>query len=152
MKEVSFRAPRKKWFTLSGPGQKCDTTLLQRKRVDKNNKKKIFFFSFFNQSIKVVEILQKFRARFTIQGKLTRERNSKTAPMGMEISAGDLLTKPKLKNTDTTSHLHIDQSNIPSAAQISVVANKQSWCSSGTDDLLTTQAQLVTCNNEQKWM
>ncbi len=31
----------------------------------------------------------------------------------------------KLKNTDATSHLHIDQRNIPSAAQISIVANKE---------------------------
>ncbi len=45
--------------------------------------------------------------------------------MGGEISAGDLLTMHKLRNTDATSHLHIDQLNIPSAAQISVVANKE---------------------------
>ncbi len=45
--------------------------------------------------------------------------------MGGEISAGDLLTKHKLKNTDATSHLHIDWRNIPSAAQINVVANKE---------------------------
>ncbi len=31
-------------------------------------------------------------ASFTKQGKLVRERNYKTAPMGVEISAGDLLT------------------------------------------------------------
>ncbi len=61
--------------------------------------------------------------------------------MGVEISAGDLLTMRKLKNTDTTSHLHIDQLNILSAAQISIVANKQSRCSSGAGDLLTTQAK-----------
>ncbi len=58
------------------------------------------------------------RTRFTKQGKLARERNSKTAPMGVEISAGDLLTMSKLKNTDATPHLHIYQCNIPSAAQI----------------------------------
>ncbi len=103
------------------------------------------FFSY--KSIQVAEILQKCRARFTKQGKLTRERNSKTALMCVEISACDLLTKRKLKNTDTTSHLHIDQSNTPSTGQISVVANKQSWCLSGAGDLLTTQAQLLTC----KW-
>ncbi len=45
--------------------------------------------------------------------------------MGVEISAGDLLTTRKLRNTDATSHLHIDQCNIPSAAQISVVAHKK---------------------------
>ncbi len=45
--------------------------------------------------------------------------------MGVEISASDLLTMHKLKNTDTTSHLHIDQCNIPSTAQISVIANKE---------------------------
>ncbi len=60
-----------------------------------------------------------FRASFTKQSKF------KTASMGVEISAGDLLTMSKLKNTDLASHLHIDQCNIPSAAQISVVANKE---------------------------
>ncbi len=39
-----------------------------------------------------------------------RERNSKTAPMGGEISAGDLLTMRKLEKT--ASHLHIDERNI----------------------------------------
>ncbi len=43
----------------------------------------------------------------------------------MEISAGDLLTTCKLENTDATSHLHIDQCNIPSSVQISVVTNKE---------------------------
>ncbi len=38
---------------------------------------------------------------------------------------GDLLTLRKLKNADATSHLHIDQCNIPSSAQISVVADKK---------------------------
>ncbi len=38
--------------------------------------------------------------------------------MGVNISAGDLLTTRKLKNTDATSHLHIDQRNTPSAEQI----------------------------------
>ncbi len=79
-------------------------------------------------------------ARFTKQGKLAQERNSKTAPMCMEMSAADLLTPHKWKNTDTTSHLHIDQRNIPSAAQISLVANKRSLSSSGVSDLLTTLA------------
>ncbi len=65
------------------------------------------------------------RDSFTKQGKLARERNSKRVPMGVEISAGDLLTTRKLRNTDATSHLHIDQCNIPSAAQISVVAHKK---------------------------
>ncbi len=31
---------------------------------------------------------------------------------GVEIFVGDLQTTLKLKNTDTTSHLHIDQRNI----------------------------------------
>ncbi len=31
----------------------------------------------------------------------------------------------KLKNTDATSHLHIDQCNIPRAVQIRIVANKE---------------------------
>ncbi len=44
------------------------------------------------------------------------------AVMSVEISAGDLLTMCKLKNT---SHLHIDQRNIPSEAQIRAVANKE---------------------------
>ncbi len=61
--------------------------------------------------------------------------------MDMEIYVGDLLTTCKLKNTDVTSHLHIDQCNLPSAAKISIVANNQSRCSSGAGDLLTTQAQ-----------
>ncbi len=61
--------------------------------------------------------------------------------MGVEISAGDLLTTCKLKNTDATSHLNINQRNIPSAVQISIVVNKQSQCSSGAGDLLTTQAK-----------
>lgn len=66
-----------------------------------------------------------YGASFTKQGKLVQERNSKTALMGGKIFAGDLLRMRKLKNTDATSHLHIDQRNIPSAAQISVVANKE---------------------------
>ncbi len=48
------------------------------------------------------------RASFTKQGKLVRERKSKTAPMGGEIYAGDLLTMHKLKNTDATSYFHHD--------------------------------------------
>ncbi len=39
------------------------------------------------------------------------------------------------------SHLHIDQCNIPCAAQINVVANKQSRCSSCAGDLFMTQPQ-----------
>ncbi len=69
--------------------------------------------------------IKKFRASFTKQGKLAREHISKTAPTGGEISAGDLLTTRKLKNTDATSHLHIDQRNIQSTAQISIVGSKQ---------------------------
>ncbi len=57
-------------------------------------------------------------ASFTKQGKLARECNSKTVPMGVEISAGDLLTTRKLKNTDAISHFHNDQRNLPSAAQL----------------------------------
>ncbi len=37
------------------------------------------------------------KASFTKQGKLARERNSKTAPMGVEIYAGDLLTNALIK-------------------------------------------------------
>ncbi len=44
--------------------------------------------------------------------------------MDVDISAGDLPITCKLKNTDATSHLHIDQRNIPSSAQINVAANK----------------------------
>ncbi len=53
------------------------------------------------------------------------QRYSKSAAMGVEMSAGDLLTMHKLKNTEGTSNLHINQCNIPSAAQISVVVNKE---------------------------
>ncbi len=63
-----------------------------------------------------------FCASFTKQGKLAQERNSQK---NLEISAGDLRTMCKLKNTDATPNLHIDQRNIPSTAQISVVANKE---------------------------
>ncbi len=63
-------------------------------------------------------------ASFTKQGKFARERNTKQAPMGGEIYTSDLLTTLKLKNTEA-SHLHIDQHNIPSAAQISIVTNKE---------------------------
>ncbi len=59
-----------------------------------------------------------FRARFSKQGKLARACDSKTVPMDVDISAGDLLTTRKLKNRDTTSHFHNDQCNLPSAAQI----------------------------------
>ncbi len=71
------------------------------------------------------EEIKKCRASFTKQGKLARDHNFKTAPMGRDISAGDLITMHKLKNTDATSHLHIDQRNITSAAKMSAVANKQ---------------------------
>ncbi len=48
--------------------------------------------------------------------------------MSVEMSAGDLLTTHKLKNADATSHLHIDQRNIPSVAQISIVGfNAKRW-------------------------
>ncbi len=42
---------------------------------------------------------------------------------GREISSDDLLTMRKLKNTDTTSYLHIDQCNLPSESLIRVVAS-----------------------------
>ncbi len=73
----------------------------------------------------MIRSISKVWASFTKQGKLARERNSKTALMGGGISAGDLLTTRILKNTDKTSHLHIGQRNVPSAAQISVVTNKE---------------------------
>ncbi len=76
---------------------------------------------FFNRR----SIIMHYRASFTKQGKLARERNTKKAQMGGEISAGDLLKMHKLKNTDATSHLHINQRNITSAAQMSVVTNKE---------------------------
>ncbi len=38
-----------------------------------------------------------FRDSFIKNGKLARERNSKTAPMGVEISAGGLLTTAQIK-------------------------------------------------------
>ncbi len=49
--------------------------------------------------------VQDFWARFTKQGKLARERNSKKALMGVESSAVDLLTILKLKNTDAARSL-----------------------------------------------
>ncbi len=59
-----------------------------------------------------------YGARFAKQGKVALERNYLKAPMGGENSAGDLLTMLTLKNTDTTSHFHNDQRNLPRAAQI----------------------------------
>ncbi len=47
-----------------------------------------------------------FSARFTKQGNLALERNSIKVPMGGENSAGDLLIRCTLKNTDTTSYFH----------------------------------------------
>ncbi len=55
------------------------------------------------------------RVSFTKQGKLAR----------FQSSMDDLLATCKLKNTDTTSNLHIDQRNIPSAGQFSIVTNKE---------------------------
>ncbi len=54
-------------------------------------------------------------ASFTKQDKLALEHNSIKAPMGEENSAGDLLTMCTLKNTDTTSHFHNAQCNLPPA-------------------------------------
>ncbi len=51
---------------------------------------------------------KKLGARFTKQGKLSRERNSKTVPMGGENSACDVLT----------DHFHNDQWNLQREAQI----------------------------------
>ncbi len=56
-----------------------------------------------------------FRARFTKHGKLARDHSSKTN------SVRDLLTMCKL--TEATSHLQINQHNMPSAAQIIIVVN-----------------------------
>ncbi len=55
------------------------------------------------------------RVSFTKQGKLAR----------FQSSMDDLLATCKLKNTDTTSNLHIDQRNIPSTGQFSIVTNKE---------------------------
>ncbi len=54
---------------------------------------------------------RRIRASFTKQSKLPREHNSEREPMGVEISAGDLLTTHKLKNTDATSHLQYISTN-----------------------------------------
>ncbi len=43
----------------------------------------------------------------------------------MEISAGDLLTMCKLKNTDATCNLHVNQRNKPGAAQIIVIKSEE---------------------------
>ncbi len=56
---------------------------------------------------------------------LVKGHRAKTALMCVEISPGHLLKMHKLKNTCTTDNLHIDQRNVQSAAQISVVANKE---------------------------
>ncbi len=53
--------------------------------------------------IKFFSHFDSLAASFTKQGKLAQERNSKTAQMCGDISAGDLLTTRKLKNTDATS-------------------------------------------------
>ncbi len=45
------------------------------------------------------------------------EQNFIKVPMGGEISAGDLLTRCTLKNTDAY-HFHNDQRSLPRAAQI----------------------------------
>ncbi len=58
-------------------------------------------------------------ASFTKRGK------SYTAKMAVKISAGDLIAMCKIKNTDATSHLHVDHCNIPSAEQISAITNKE---------------------------
>uniref|UniRef100_A0A8C1I2H0 Integrin subunit alpha 1 n=1 Tax=Cyprinus carpio carpio TaxID=630221 RepID=A0A8C1I2H0_CYPCA len=47
------------------------------------------------------------------EGKWYGSPFTKQGPMGLEISVGDSLTNPKLKNTDATSHLHINQHNLP---------------------------------------
>ncbi len=59
------------------------------------------------QVFKIIKWLfkKKFRASFTKQGKLTGGSNSKTAAMGVEISAGDLL-KVQIKEHRHTPHLH----------------------------------------------
>ncbi len=74
---------------------------------------------------KKLYIQNRLWASFTKQSKLAQEHNSNKAQMGVEISAGDLLTMRKLKNTDVTSRLHIGQRNIASAAQIWLIANKE---------------------------
>ncbi len=71
-----------------------------------------FFILLRSRVFTKLQICITLRASFTKQGKLARKCNSKTAQMGVEMSASDLLTMRKLKNTDTTSHLHIDQRNI----------------------------------------
>ncbi len=43
----------------------------------------MFFFFLFGKK------WNKLRARFTKQGKLAQEHNSKAVPIGLEISAGD---------------------------------------------------------------
>ncbi len=44
------------------------------------------------------------------------ERHKGPGLLNRGDSVGDLLTMRKLKNTDATSHLHIDQRNTPSRA------------------------------------
>ncbi len=53
-----------------------------------------------------------YRASFTKQGKLAREHNTKKAPMGGEISVGDLLTMPQIKRTQTQHLIYISTNTI----------------------------------------
>ncbi len=62
---------------------------------------------------------KRLMARFIKHGKLEWECNPIKVRMGVESSAGDLLTKSKLKNTDAKSPFHNDQCNSPKATQIS---------------------------------
>ncbi len=68
----------------------------------------VFQDSLINIKLKRTSIILNLRASFTKQGKLARERISKTALMGVELSVSDLVTMHKLNNTDITSHLNID--------------------------------------------
>ncbi len=61
---------------------------------------------------------KRLMARFIKYGKLVWEHNPIKVRMGVESSAGDLLTKSSLKNTDATSPFHNDQCNPPKATQI----------------------------------
>ncbi len=62
------------------------------------------------------------RASFTKQGKLARVQIQNSSD-GRGNFLGWFTNNAQIK--DATSHLHIDQRNIPSAAQISVVANEE---------------------------
>lgn len=77
-----------------------------------------------NALIKIPHLELFFESYFALfaltkQGKIARACNKKTQ-VGVDIAAGDLLTKAHIKNnTGAIAHSNNDQHNLPRAAQIS---------------------------------